>query len=79
MAESTMTSKGQMTVPKGIRDRYHLTAGVRVEFVEENGRIFLVPKTLTLDELMNILPPAKRHVTLEEMDRVIRSRGRRPR
>ena len=77
MAESTMTSKGQMTVPKSIRDRHHLTAGVRVEFVEEDGRIYIVPKTLTLDQLMKILPAPKRHVTLEEMDQAIRSRGRR--
>jgi AbrB family looped-hinge helix DNA binding protein len=37
-----VTVKGQVTIPKSIRDRLGLTPGSRVEFeVDGNGRVFL--------------------------------------
>ena len=77
MASSTITSKGQMTVPKSIRDRFHLAIGDRVDFVVEDERIVLVPATRTLADLAGVLPKAKRRVSLEEMERAIRERGSR--
>ncbi len=38
-----LTTKGQLTVPKAVRDRLGVQAGDELEFVEENG-IFLVRK-----------------------------------
>ena len=35
---SKVTSKGQVTIPKEIRDRLGLLPGTEVEFVERNGR-----------------------------------------
>jgi AbrB family looped-hinge helix DNA binding protein len=40
---STISSKGQVTVPQEIRNRVGLSAGDRVEFVEENGKILFRP------------------------------------
>lgn len=40
---STMTSKGQLTVPQEIRKRLGLEAGDRVEFVVEEGRTVIRP------------------------------------
>ena len=40
---STMTSKGQLTVPKEIRKRLGLEAGDRVEFVVEEDRTVIRP------------------------------------
>ena len=34
---SKVTSKGQVTIPKGIRDRLGLLPGTEVEFIERNG------------------------------------------
>ena len=76
MASSTITSKGQMTIPKAIRDRFHLESGDRVDFVVDDDRIILVPATRSLADLARILPAAKRRVSLDEMDRAIRTRGR---
>jgi antitoxin PrlF len=36
-----ITSKGQVTVPKHIRDRADMPPGADVEFVMENGRVVL--------------------------------------
>lgn len=43
MATAKVTSKGQITVPKGVREALSLAAGDELEFVEEEGR-FLIRK-----------------------------------
>lgn len=40
---STISSKGQVTVPLEIRRRIGLSAGDRVEFVVENGKTVIRP------------------------------------
>jgi len=40
-----MTSKGQVTVPKRLRDAAGLRPGSQVAFEFENGRILLKPQT----------------------------------
>lgn len=40
---STISSKGQITVPQEIRKRLGLQAGDRVEFVMEDGRTVIRP------------------------------------
>ena len=40
---STVTSKGQVTIPKRVRDQLGLKAGSRVEFVLVNGHAVLEP------------------------------------
>jgi AbrB family looped-hinge helix DNA binding protein len=40
---STVSSKGQVTVPQEIRNRIGLSAGDRVEFVVENGQTLIRP------------------------------------
>ena len=42
MAAVTLTEKGQIVIPLEIRQRYELTAGTQVEFVDEGGAIRLV-------------------------------------
>ena len=42
-ASSTISSKGQITVPLEIRDRLGLKAGDRVEFVVDRGQTILRP------------------------------------
>jgi antitoxin PrlF len=34
-----ITSKGQVTIPKGLRDEFGLLPGTEVEFVAEKGRV----------------------------------------
>ena len=41
MSDTTVTSKGQVTIPKHIRDRNAITAGTRLEVVERGDEIIL--------------------------------------
>ncbi len=36
-----VTTKGQVTIPRRIRERLGITARSEVEFVEERGRVFI--------------------------------------
>ena len=56
MSTSTLTSKGQTTVPKDIRDLLELKPGDRIEFLlDEAGRVYLVPAKLSLESLAGSL------------------------
>jgi antitoxin PrlF len=66
----TLTSKGQVTVPVKIREQLNLQTGDKLNFEIEGTSIKVSParKKGTLEELMNILPRAKRSYTVEEMN-----------
>jgi AbrB family looped-hinge helix DNA binding protein len=73
VSEAKMTSKGQITVPKDIRQKLHLKPGDRVRFiVEDDGRIRLLPAKRDISELFGMLPKPKRAYSLEEIDDGIR-------
>ena len=40
-----VTVKGQVTVPKELRERFGITPEIEVEFVEDRGKLLLVKKT----------------------------------
>jgi len=37
-----VTTKGQVTIPQHIREKFGITPDSEVDFVEEKGRIYLV-------------------------------------
>lgn len=76
MPAATLTSKGQTTIPKAVREYLRLRPGDRMEFIlEENGRVVLVPAVVDVRDLKGILPPPRKPVTIEKMKKVIRKRG----
>lgn len=78
MPVSTITSKGQTTIPGAIRRHLKLKAGDRLEFVvEADGKVVLVPATVDVRELRGLLAPAPRRASLEEMEAAIRKRAAR--
>jgi antitoxin PrlF len=82
MAVATLTSKGQTTIPKEIRDLLGLAPGDKLDFVvESDGRVVLRPATLDVRQLRGLLRRrGKKPVSLEQMDRAIAqgaSRGRK--
>jgi antitoxin PrlF len=69
---SKLTSKGQVTVPKSIRDQLDLEPGVTLHFsVDPSGRIVVTPLTLGIEDLIGILPKPRKALTSEEIDEVI--------
>jgi len=70
---ATLTSKGQLTLPKALRDRLHLRAGDRVEFVvNEDGRVELIPLTSSVSALKGMVSKPEVPVSLEAMDDAVR-------
>ena len=68
--ESAITSKGQATIPKAIREHLHLKPGDRVKFfVHPDGTVVLLPK-LPASALRGIVKTTK-HATLEGVDDAI--------
>ena len=73
MATATLTSKGQITIPKEIREQLKLKPGDRIAFVtDENGRVMLRPKNSDLSRLVGMLHRPGVYRSLEEMDEGIR-------
>ncbi|RCJ33354.1 AbrB family transcriptional regulator [Nostoc punctiforme NIES-2108] len=70
MASATITSKGQVTIPKEIRDYLNLDPGNKVDFViDENGTVKLIPLNIPIQSLSGILHrPGMQSATLEEME-----------
>jgi antitoxin PrlF len=75
MPTATLTSKGQVTLPKAVRDRLGLRAGDRIEFVETDRGFVVVPATQDIRAIKGIVPKPRKAVTVEEMNRAIRRMG----
>ncbi|MFN2308139.1 MAG: AbrB/MazE/SpoVT family DNA-binding domain-containing protein [Gammaproteobacteria bacterium] len=72
MSIATVTTKGQVTIPKQVRDVLRLSAGDRVEFVDlGNGRFELIAVTRDVRELRGMLAPATATVTTEDMEKAV--------
>jgi len=72
-AYATMSSKGQLTIPKEVRDELNLGAGTKFYVTVHNGEVVARPKNRRLADLAGILgkPPSGRSVTIEEMDEAV--------
>ena len=70
--QATITSKGQVTVPKSIRDRLHLKPGDKIDFVlEEDGGLRVTPVTASVTQLKGMVPRPGFPVSVEQMDEAI--------
>lgn len=70
MPTATMTSKGQITVPKEVRDELNLEPGSRVVFVRTpRGAYQIVPRSRNVMDLVGLLhDPDRPVITLEDME-----------
>ena len=71
-----ITSKGQVTIPQRIRNRYGLKPGTAVEFVAEGGKVHIKPKKRGKnpvdDWLQHATGAAKRRTTTARLMKVTR-------
>jgi AbrB family looped-hinge helix DNA binding protein len=74
MPAATLTSKGQITLPKPIRELLRLDTGDTVEFiVAENGEVQVRAGRYDVRDLRGLLrKPGRKAVSLEAMDDAIR-------
>ncbi len=79
MTRATVTSKGQITIPKEVRERLGVEAGDRLEFVEQERGVYkVIAATRDVRHLKGMVPKPPRPVSVEEMNAAIRSsRGRK--
>ena len=70
MSIATVTTKGQITIPKEIRDYLKLETGSKVEFlIDENGDVKVVPLNVPIEALSGVLHrPGMKTATIEEME-----------
>jgi antitoxin PrlF len=58
MEVSRLSFKGQVTIPKTVREKLHLKEGDKVAFIEENGNIVITKASIAalrefLDDMKN--------------------------
>jgi antitoxin PrlF len=80
MKSATLSSKGQVTIPKEVRDFLKVKSGDLIDFViDKAGNVVVRAGTLHVGELKGMLKkPGRKPVSLEEMDQaILRLHGKR--
>lgn len=76
MITATITSKGQITIPKDIREQLDLHAGDKISFVEdEDGSINLVPIKKELSAIKGLVVKPKKPVSVEDMNKAVKRKA----
>lgn len=76
---ATVTSKGQITIPKSVRDSLALRTGDRVAFrFTGDGRVYMEPENVDLMSLRGSLKSDVRGISIEDMARAVREHATKP-
>jgi len=72
-AFTTVTSKGQMTIPKEVRDELLLTPGTRLFVTIQDGKLVAKPKNKKIADLAGVLQHVAKGMTssLQDYDNAI--------
>lgn len=72
-AFTTMTSKGQITIPSEVRDALKLEPGTRFYVSARKGQVVAIPKNKRLMDFAGILgrPPTGEVLTVEAMSNAV--------
>jgi len=69
MSESTVTSKGQITIPKAVREVLHLDVGDTVYFdVRQDGTVVLMARNAPVESLFGLLKRTDAPISIDEMN-----------
>jgi antitoxin PrlF len=72
MATITLTSKGQLTIPRSLRETLGLAPGARLQAsIDRNGRLVLVPSKYEPEDLFRDRPKVDQVLSLDDRDRAI--------
>ncbi len=76
MPAATITSKGQITIPRDIRAMLDLHSGDKINFiVDERGAVCFVPVTRHVTTLKGIVTKPEKLVSIEDMKTTIKTKG----
>jgi AbrB family looped-hinge helix DNA binding protein len=80
MSEARLTTKGQITIPRDIRDRLHLKFGDKLRFrVTDDGQVVIETAKYHVAELYGLLhQKGNKPVSVAAMDEAIRRRFKKP-
>lgn len=68
--EATLSSKGQTTIPKAVRERLQIKPGDRFKFFFHPDGVIILPKIPT-KRLKGSVPRLARSVSLKDIDKAI--------
>ena len=71
---STLSEKGQITIPASIRNNMQLHTGNRFEFLDKGNFIIMLPVNKSLADLKGFLPKPDKALSCDEMDEIIRNK-----
>ena len=71
---STMNSKGQVTIPAAIRNKLHLQANNKFEFIDKGNSIIILPVNKSLKDLKGFLPKPDKALSCQDMNEIIKDR-----
>jgi antitoxin PrlF len=73
MSSAKLTSKGQITIPRDVREALGLKTGDRVAFeIRDDGTVVVEPQSVDLLTLAGSVQSPVKGVTLDDMERAIR-------
>jgi antitoxin PrlF len=68
--EAMLSSKGQVTIPKAVRDRLQIKPGDRFKFFFHPDGVMILPRTPTA-RLKGMIPKPAKPVSREQINRAI--------
>lgn len=75
---ATLTSKGQITVPKRVREALAVQPGDKIAFrIHDDGSVTVEAETVELGQLRGAIKPKVHGITVEDMNATIRSTAAR--
>jgi len=75
MAHSILTSKGQVTIPKSVRNKLNLKTGDKVDFKISGKDVMLVPVSKSVEEVFGILSgKSTNKISADEMRDLLKKR-----
>ena len=74
MKASSLTAKGQITIPSDIRKRLKLHTGDKVGFAVEDDHVILFRKESNIEAAFGICHP-KKSASLHDIEEAIKKRG----
>lgn len=76
MPQATLSTKGQLTIPKKVRESLHIESGDKIDFIiTKNREAIIRPISKKVDEIFcKLHKPDRKAVALEEIDDLIRTR-----